>query len=689
MIKRSWFSVSLLFAVPIVIGAFLLFQVQPLVAAYMLPWFGGASSVWIASVLFFQAFLLLGYAYAYGLSLISRVRTQVVVHAVLVAAALVCIPIRLGDLVGYVDTDRPVMSIVTMLSISIGLPYGILASTSPLLQRWFFDVSLGRTPYRYYAYSNMASLLGLLTYPFVFDVLLSRSGRVGLWSVGYVTFTIALVVVCVVVWRRNVMHERPSDDADEMARVRPSSFRQVMWVVLSALGSLLLLAITNYVTQDVASAPFLWVVPFVMYLLSFVLAFAGKRYYPRNAYVVLFYLACVLLVLLLLSRGVDILPQLIISAGALFVFTMVAHGELYVMKPHVRYLTRFYLFLALGGVLGGVFVLLVAPVVFDGYFEVIAGVLLLLVVMYVIWFRDGVFHRLAGVWRPVWVVNVVTVVLVVTGFGVYVSRYYNNHVFATRNFYGTVRVQSVDEGQESHRLLLTHGSTVHGIQLQHEEFKHVPLSYYGEGSGFGMAVRALRDRKMPLRIGVAGLGIGVIAAFGTEGDYLRFYEIDPVIADVARTYFTYLDYTPADTDFVFGDARTSLAGESSQDFDLLVLDAFSSDAVPAHLLTREAFETYLRHMRDDGMIAVNISNRYIDLISVMQGLADSLGLSYVKVRYEPDRLGEASSVWVVFARSASLLESDHFVADDDELAPRSRLWTDEYHNVLPLLRVDL
>ena len=765
-------STMALFALGTFLAAFLLFQVELVIGKAVLPWYGGTPAVWTTCLLFFQLALLGGYAWSHVLTGRASTRRQSLVHSVLIVACLAVLgwhlvawgsPLLPGPGWRPGGEESPVPAILAVLGATVGLPFFALAATTPLLQAWLSHTWPGRSPYRLYALSNLGSLLGLLSYPFIVEPLLALRVQAKVWGMGFVVFALAGLACAA---RARAASAVATEDAWAASKSRtasaqrgPRMARQLLWLGLPAGASVMLLAVTNQISQEVAVVPFLWVLPLSLYLLSFVVCFHDRRWYARGVFGPLlgvsFLVAC-----LLLYHGVDVPVLLQIGAWSfvLVVCCMVCHGELARLAPDPQHLTSYYLLLASGGAIGGVFVALLAPVVFDGYWELHGGLLAcgVLALLALLedrgsWLRSGSLHAavatltaavvasayfllpglqgsaFARLWRYAGAAATILVASLLLGRRVRGSRlWYGRSLFATgclavtlmllsvvlrahiaavlagslevsRGFFGVLKVEEDFAGDpERHIYLLRHGRILHGFQFVSESKRRVATSYYGEGSGMALAlINHPRRDSAPggggLRIGVAGLGVGTIATYGQKGDLMRFYEINPdVIRFATGGVFSYLEDTPARVELVLGDARVSLEREESQGFDVLAIDAFSSGAIPVHLLTTEAFEVYLRHLRPDGVLAIDVSNRTLDLTPVVLGLARHFGLASVQVAKKPARDGSSwGSLWILLTRNPDFLASVGVAggsAPHQAPAPHFPLWTDDHSSLLPLLK---
>lgn len=675
------------FQLAIFLGAFLLFLIQPLIAKRILPWFGGGPAVWSTTLLFFQLALVGGYAYAH-LTRRLGARHQIALHVPLLIISAATLSILPAADWKPPDAASPASRVLTLLAAHVGVPFVLLAATAPLLQDWHARVFPRLSPYRLYALSNAGSLLALLTYPFVVEPWLTLPAQARVWTIGYVIY----VAVCAAsAWQVRRTAPTPATTAPAIrTEAPPSAGHQLGWVLLPALGTVLLLATTSEVTQNVAPVPLLWVVPLAIYLATYIVAFADR--YHRRWWALVWLPAVIGGGLVLGGAGLGSLPaQAAAYLAALAVGCLLCHGEVARLRPPVGYLTDYYLALAVGGGLGGVFVALVAPMIFDSYVEM--RLAYVATTALAVWVLHGELGRSpAGVRRRAVTVGAV-IVVVAAGVRLLVRDPDALQVLLrSRNFYGVVSVADDPPGSRQPRRHLYHGQILHGLQFHQPPLSQQPVSYYAEGSGLDIAIREhpRRVRGEPLTIGVVGLGAGTVAAFGMPGDRVRFFELDPDVVDIARRYFTYLGDSKATVDVVTGDGRLSLEreaanaadGRNTARYDVLALDAFTGDAVPVHLLTREAFRTYRSLLRADGVIAVNISNRYLDLRPVVRAQAADLGMEMRFIVRAEDSQGATRSSWLLVTRNEALLTRYPQRSTD-----RSELvWTDAFSSLLPLLR---
>ena len=678
------------FAVTILTSAFLLFQVQPLISKFILPWFGGSPAVWTTCMLFFQVVLFAGYAYAHLTSTLLSPRRQGWLHLVLLAAAICTLPIVPDPSWKPTGATAPTPRILALLAANVGLPYFALSSTGPLVQAWWSRAFPGRSPYRLYALSNFGSLLALLSYPFLFERMLDVGVHSRLWSLSFVLFALPCGAAALAL-RNQHGAAAGAPTLAPASEPPPRLGVRALWLALPACATLMLLATTNHVCQQVAVVPFLWVAPLSLYLLSFIIAFDHERWYARRSFGV------VALVLILAMAGIRPLDrllegvsydlgfaeQLAIFFGALFCICMLCHGELVRLRPSPRYLTEFYLMISAGGALGGALVSLIAPAVFSTFFEWKIGLVFsfLLAAAVVLRATRAALPKLARLGLGAVLVGGVGCI------GVFQTDN-DAPLDLTRNFYGALEIsESSKDSPDEHFLSMIHGLTVHGRQFVAPAKRALPLTYYGPESGIGQTLEYLRARG-PFRAGAVGLGVGTVATYARPGDEFTFYELNPDVERLANQHFTYLRDCAGRARVVLGDARLSLEREPPRDFDLLILDAFTGDAPPAHLLTQEAFAIYLRHMRPNGVLAFHITNWRVDLMPVLAGLAGHYGMQIVR-RYadsDMDKLWYHSD-WVMLTRNSDFVAARPSVPPPDLGKPRPPvLWTDHYNNLIALLK---
>jgi len=692
----------LLYGITIFLSAFLLFEVQPVIAKIILPWFGGTSAVWSTCMLFFQLVLLLGYLYAHWLHTRLAPRRQAFVHIMVLVLSLAALPI-LPAAHWKTAAGQPSFRILALLSATVGMPYFLLSSTSPLLQAWYARSHKEGMPYRLFALSNFASMLALLSYPLLVEPNLPNRVQAYGWSIGYTLF----VAVCAVAaWRSaaaaTVLQENAVPDAASDAE--PTLALRGLWLALAASASVLLLAVTTHLTQDVAAIPFLWILPLSLYLLSFIICFEAPRMYTRAVFLPLL-AASLAFMAARLSPGLrdietpwlqwlvhmDIRVIIAGFAASLFVCCMVCHGELARLKPHPRHLTGFYVTVSLGGAVGGVFVGLVAPNLFHAYYEFPIGLALCLLAVAVV-----VGRSLTATAMPRRLVGMAALTLVLAAYCWWLSSsmraMVRNYRVVARNFYGQLRVYDSGDPRldDTSARILVHGVINHGQQMLAGEFSRLPVTYFCPDSGIGRAMRALEGK--PRRIGILGLGCGTLAAYGRAGDTIRIYEINPLVLDIARSEFTYLKDTPATIETAIGDGRLVIESEpANHEFDILVMDAFSGDSVPVHLITREAFRSYFSHLKPGGILAVNISNKYLNLEPVMQRAAESFGKTGFVYHYTPPEDDPMcfSCSWTLImdeATARSHPELEQHASSTLRPTRPFRVWTDDFSNMYSILK---
>ncbi|HZZ56774.1 MAG TPA: fused MFS/spermidine synthase [Opitutaceae bacterium] len=742
----------LAFAVAIVLGSFLLFQIEPIIGKFILPWFGGGPGVWATCLLFFQGALVAGYAYAHGVTRRLSPRAQAWTHTLLLVPCLALLPVIPGDRWKPDPSGNPTVQILVLLLAVLGLPYLVLSATSPLIQEWHRRQHPGRSPYRLFALSNAGSLAALLTYPFLFEWSLSRRTQAHLWSAGCVVFA-GVCIYCA--WR--AAHEVEAASSP-LPKRRDAASTIIAWVGLPAMASVVLVATTNKLCLDLAAAAFLWVLPLALYLLSFILCFDHPRWYRPRLWSGLAIVAAGCVGKLLFDDDAALPMQIGVYSAGLFACCMFCHGELYRLRPEPAGLTRYYLLIAVGGALGTLFVAVVAPALFRSFAELPIGYALVAVAISLVCAfqrRVELAHGVAlGVvaalllaplvslqgeshWTEcfhdarraygefgdelLWPIGLLLAGLVVcfvsrrdgwtrtytlrgalfvSAVAAIVAGAYTVHarleradvVSASRNFFGVLTVFSyANDDPHEHNYVLMNGRTIHGAQFTDPARSRAPTTYYGSTSGVGRAIESLPPG--PRRLGLVGLGAGTLAAYLRPGDSMRIYEINPQVVALARSRFTYLPSARGRTQIVMGDARLSMECEARSGrppvYDLLALDAFTSDAIPVHLLTREAFGLYLKELAPDGILAVHISNRFFDLQPVVANLARRLLLGCVVV----DDAGNDDTMvyetsWMLLSRNPDSLLRPLIARAAQPAAGDigQRLWTDDYTSLWQVLR---
>ena len=679
------------FAATIFLGAFLLFQIQPLMGKFIIPWYGGLPSAWTGCLIFFQSGLLAGYLYAHLLVRYLAPRAQAILHTLLLVACLALLPIAPGSEWKPEPGSHSMGGIFLLLGAAVGLPYLLLSSTGPMTQAWFHRSFPNSSPYRLFALSNLGSMLALVTYPFLFEPWFTRTTQGWIWAGGFAIFVVSCALCGFSSLAPPSGQTEPSP-APERTVARPSPVSRFLWLALPACASLLLLSVTNHLCQGMPSIPFLWVLPLSVYLLSFIVCFEWPQVYSRRIFLAAMALSLAGVCVLLRSET-DTVAWLQICgySTALFVCCMVCHGELALAKPDPRYPTGFYLALSAGGALGGAFVGLVAPHLFQGFFELHVGFFVCPILALLSHYADSTSPLHRG--RPRWAWVLLGVGVAALGFDLkhLHTESLTFTVASSRDFFGVLKLFEAPSTKPPGTVrLLGHGGIIHGFQwIQPEERQRVITSYFGAGTGVADAFSLLAPRR-PLHTGIVGLGIGTIAAWGQPGDRFRFYEINPGVVRIARESFTYLRDTAADIEIVDGDGRLALEAEPDQEFDLLVLDAFNGDSPPIHLITAEAFALYRRHLKDDGVLAVNISNKFLDFESVVRALGAANGMHAIRIDSPYDLEGGITAAqWMLLSAKPGTFDA---LASKATPAPAgspdsgAALWTDDYANVLSILR---
>lgn len=670
---------SVHYGLTIFLSAFLLFQVQPLIGKMILPWFGGSAAVWTTCMLFFQAVLLLGYFYSHWVIRYLRPSRQSLVHGSVLLVSLLLIPISPSLDWKPTGAENPTLRILGLLTVSIGLPYFVLSTTGPLLQAWFARERSGLVPYRLFALSNFGSMLALLAYPVAVEPIFPTLWQSYLWSGLYVCFAGACALLA---WRgrKGVPIVVPLH-AEGAAPVWTD---KLLWASLAACPSILMVADTSFLTTNIAPIPMIWVAPLALYLLSFILSFERRGWYQRQIFLPLLVLGLGALAYLP-TMGISDLPlavSMVINLTAFFVACMVCHGELARLQPHPSHLTGYFLMLAVGGVVGGLFVGVIAPYWFNSNYELSVGILLTGLVTAIAVIARAKFSHPR--WHRLTIGFAVVVLFALTWVRV------DDHLEDTRgaeltvrNFYGTLQVFHNTQGQ--YRTMF-HGQITHGRQNTAPDKLDVPTTYYSPEGGAGKALQ-IKAAQGPLRVGVIGLGVGTLVSYGRPGDYFRLYEIDPLVIDIAHNHFSFLSRTAAKTEIILGDARLQLEREPAQAFDVLVVDAFSGDSVPIHLLTREAFAQYFRHLEPDGVLAVHITNRFLDLRPVVKTAAEHFGweVRVVDAEGNPEKL-VLRSRWALLSKNPDYFNAPELASAKDIAATNGfQPWKDDYSSIFSVL----
>jgi spermidine synthase len=667
---------TLLYATVTFLSAFLLFLLEPIAARQVLPLFGGSAAVWTTCLVFFQCALLAGYLYAHLLATRLTPRAQAAMHIVLLTGAILSLEMRVQPNADAV-TWHPILTLLKLLTATIGLPFLTLAATSPLLQSWRSHSNDGNPPWWLYALSNAGSLLALLLYPSIVEPKLALRSQALVWDAGFCIFA-ALCGALALQHRRS-----PATPPIPNNAAAPESKTSLLWILLPACASMLLCAVTNHLGENIASIPLLWIVPLAAYLLSFIVAFASEHAWPRFLSVRMLALTLAIFAYLLYTSRTALPLQISIPiyTAALFFACLYCHAELYRLRPSGAALTRYYLLISFGAALGAICVGIVAPNIFHANHDLAITVIVLAATALAASWQSGWIPRL------IWISAVIALVYVAFFQAAVLGE---DTLVELRSFYGALRVTETHLPPEAETTrTLYHGRIQHGTQLFGNGLRTLPSSYYAHNSGVGLALDlCCGDR--PARIGVVGLGAGTLAAYGKPGDDITFYEIDPLVERLARALFTYLRDSQATVHIVLGDARLSIARDkTSPPYDVLVLDAFSGDAIPIHLLTAQAIALYRRHLQPGGVLAIHISSQYLDLTPQLALQAQNAGLHAVIVHSDAnDARGIFTADWVLMTADQNFLRRPEIANAAQPLRqiPGLRLWTDDYSSLLPLLK---
>jgi len=677
----------LLYGTTVFLGAFLLFLVEPMAAKQLLPSLGGSSAVWITCLVFFQVMLLLGYLLAHWLTRGSHTGWRRRLYfGLLVLAGVLLVSQGLAPAGLAQHADHPVSAIFAALSVTIGLPFLLLGATSPLLQVWFLRTEGGGIPYRLFALSNAGSLLALIAYPTLVEPNLTLKLQRTLWSFGFLLY----IALCIALALKAQTGRTPCYGTEEqfVAKKRRTGTRW-FWFLLPMAAAMQLSAVTAHLTVNIAAIPLLWMLPLAVYLVTFIVAFEFPSLYRRGIVVRL-------LVVMLAALGYAIsktdvsLPiglAILFFLAECFLAGLFCHAETYALRPERgSEATLFYLLIAAGGVAGTFFVGIASPLIFSANYDLAITFFVTAALAVAVTWRDGWPQRL------LWL----TASALLFFFAIMLhSAYSHDALLEVRNFYGTLRVKQLATAQGDPERMLLNGTIQHGTQIFGDGLTRVPTTYYAVDSGVGLALRFCcilegSDVPRPRNIGVIGLGTGTLAAYGHTGDHIRFYEINPLVRPIAQNLFTYLRDSPAQIAFADGDARTSLTREAAQRFDVLVVDAFSGDAIPLHLLTTEAIALYKKHLAPDGIVAFHVSNQYLNLVPEIAQLAIATNMkSRLVERAGDDANGSYRSTWVLLSDSPLFFERPEVApfAVTTPTMPYLRAWTDDYSSLLPILQL--
>ena len=688
--------VKFLFAATFGLAGFLLFQVQPMLAKYILPWFGGSATTWIVCMLFFQVALLAGYAHAYAVTRPLAVPMQAKVQLGILLIGIALLPITPSEVWKPATTDNPTWRIIALLAASVGVPYIILATTSPLLSRWLARIDSTLNPSAFFAASNLGSFVGLLSYPFIFERVMSSGEQTIWWSWAFVAYAVLFACCGIYVLRHAASTPEP---VHEQTFATAETDRMGAWIFYSALGSILLLATTNAITQWSAVVPFLWIVPLSLYLLTFVIAFGHQRLYRRVPFAVAFLiLAAITFHAARPLSSSDFIEQLVLQSATLFVGCMICHGEMVKLQPEPRRLPKFYLAISFGGALGGILVALVAPIVFKDYFE--HQIVLALIGITAAWLAIGSKSEAA----PNWAKPAAGVAGVVFLLGLGSAIYSEVSSWPTladrvRNFYGVVRVEkdAMDDPQEA-SLVMRQAGVDQGSQFVSAAKKMVPACAFDATSGVGLAFNHTARRRAggpqtPIRVGIIGLGAGMVAALGREGDVLRYYELNPAVETLVDKHFTFVKDGKAKTDILLGDGRLvlerQLKANDAQKYDVLVLNAFRGASPPMHLMTKEAFDVYLGHLAPDGILAINFELDTFEMAPLHRGMSKAFGMDVGWIETDTNRPGcEEPISWALYTKDKGFLASPAVKPSLSEWRDGKKdelVWTDKSSNLMSII----
>jgi spermidine synthase len=697
--QKKYFII-LFYSAAILIGAFLNFLIQPLIGKIITPVYGGTSQVWCLCLLFFQLALLAGYSLAYVLSFFS-LRKQAVLYAFFMTAALFLLNVPLQDKWAFSTENNPVISLLLQLIKNLSVPVIMLSTVSTVFQRWFNKVT-GENPYYLYSISNIGSFSALLFYPLLIEPNFAVENTVFFWKVGYyILFVVALITIFMLILSKEKYNEEDLSQEENDNKISLKSLLQ--WIFLSACGTILLISYTNHLVHDIAPVPMLWIIPLSLYLMTFILCFGSRQIYNRLVFIGLsffFITASALLQSLLTSAQISFVIPLMFDLPTFFLLCMICNGELYNLRPAPQKLSVFYLFIALGGALGGIFVNLIAPVVFDKYIE------LSMIMMIMTLYSGFLLYK----YYPGNIINpkykniyIALICLLVINFFCYALWGRESHqLFAQRNFYGTAKVIY---SKENDKLILQNGNTIHGLQAidkKTEDFLNIPTSYFGYDSTIDITNKIMRELypDSPKSIGIIGLGVGTIAYYGEKGDDITFFEIDPKIISIAKNNFAFLKTSKAKLDIILGDGRLCLKKQNKK-YDIFIVDAFSSDSIPVHLLTEEAVALYKSHLKKDGVLVFHVSNRFLDLNKVLANAASKFDYNSVNIISDPQTTKEDiifKSNYVVFYKN------ENFYKKLNQYPPRNKstviykkklisdkkqkVWTDNYNNLFSVIKFD-
>ncbi len=729
--KQKMITQTLVFSITLLLSAWLLFWVEPLLAKMLLPLLGGTPAVWNTSMMFYQGLLLLGYFYAFLVTRFLRLSHQVILHLILLALAALTLPIVIPDYLTNPDVHFPIYWLLTALTVVIGAPLFVLCATAPLLQHWFSTTQhrQAQDPYFLYAASNLGSMLSLLAYPFILERFLTLQKQSIDWSIGY-----GILFLCIMACASFLTFSKKNKSnhfSSEKKVAQPLTWQQqVRWILLAFVPSSLLLAVTTYLTTDVASIPLLWVIPLAIYLLTFILTFSQQPWMSHRLTLQLEPLMIALIMLMLValtkfSSAFNLVVTLILQLFGFFIIAMVCHGELAKTRPSVDHLTTFYLWMAVGGLLGGIFNALIAPAIFNEIWEyplvlifacflrplisekektplIIVGMITTIIIIFSVMVAKTILYAPIDFFLKLEIslflianflilfftrkpLRYGTLVLILLFFGYFVIQPIHPILSKTRSFFGVYKI-IIDNNKGTRQLW--HGTTLHGEQYIQPEKQNIALTYYGKPMREIFSILP----SSPRQIAMVGLGIGTTACYRRANDTFTFFEIDPAMLKIAENtrYFTYLKKCPP-TRTMLGDARLTLNNEPDHVFDIIFLDAFSSDAIPMHLMTEEAVTLYLKKLKENGLLVFHISNRNLNLAPIVTRIAQELKLQsltgqfYINSKIKNN--DETSSKWIILARKPELVIS-LLQYPEWKIAvanPKIPLWRDDFSNIFSAL----
>lgn len=691
----------IVFTTTILLSSFLLFAVQPLIGKFLLPYFGGSYSVWITALFFFQFTLFIGYFYSFLISELS-VKKQVIIHTtVLIISLLILTTVKnmwitpITPPISSFSINNDFLRVFFYLFVAIGLPFAILSSTTILLQSWFNN-AYKKSPYVLYSMSNVGSLLALLSYPILIEPHIKLTLQANYWSYLYVIYLLLVLMSTLSIIKKT--STKKTKVVGNLMGIKILKNKIIFWVLLSAMGSSLLVSSTTFLTQSIASVPLIWLVPLCLYLVSFILTFKSDNWFKPRFFGYLF----LLLVSIVLSTAFHTVHLGFISI-LLVIFTaytgfMLLHGKLYSVRPDPKYLAIYYLCVSFGGLLGGFFSSLLAPILFVELYEYhITLALITILALFILGaHKKSLMHKIVNNSFP----NqrnfqIFSTLVILTSF-LTINYFFvkQESIYSQRTFYGLLKVVDTKEDDIVVRQFVS-GRILHGLEVLNEETLK-PRSYYGDGSGMSLAINnhPSRLKNESMNIGIIGLGIGTVAAYANDSDTLTFFEIDPEVEKIARKYFRFLDHSKGDVKVLIGDGRLVLEKLIKSDgfnkFDILVVDAFTDDSIPVHLVTKEAFDIYLQSLDPkNGLLTVNITNSFVDIAPVLKSLSDELGLNMAIIdQKENNKEFIQESRWVLLARNKSIINIQQLTqAKEPELKSDGEVWTDDYSSILKTLKL--